>query len=116
MSKSYYLELANYNLQTGQHAIKVEVTSPFHISAMSDAINFNIYNIVSTIENGSITGPNMMSDRGTTTLTIIPSSGYSIPSDITVIGADYTYDSSTGTIIMLSPYSEISIIATCIAQ
>lgn len=72
------------------------------------------YTITSTITNGSYTGDSTITN--TASVTISANTGYSLPSTISVSGATYTYDSTTGVVSLSSPTSNVTIEATCVAS
>lgn len=71
------------------------------------------YNITSQITNGTASGAVKIKENGHATVTITPSTGYKLPSAITVSGASYTYDSSTGEVVLSNPTGEVTITAVC---
>lgn len=72
------------------------------------------YTITSTITNGTYTGDTEITN--TASVTISANTGYSLPSTISVSGATYTYDSSTGVVSLSSPTGNVTISATCVAS
>ena len=71
------------------------------------------YNISTTVSNGSYSGSSTISYDETATVTITADSGYSLPSSITVTNAQYTYDSSTGIIVLSNPIGDVSVSVVC---
>lgn len=72
-----------------------------------------VYSITATVTNGTATGDAQIQAGGTATVTIAASSGYSLPSTVTVSGATSSYDSSTGVITLSNPTGAVTISATC---
>lgn len=71
------------------------------------------FNITTSVINGSYSGATTIVESGTATVTLAASSGYDLPSSITVTGASYTYDSTTGVVSLSSPTGNITITAVC---
>lgn len=71
------------------------------------------YNITSQITNGSATGAVKIKENGRATVTIAPDSGYKMPSSVVVMGASYTYDSSTGEVVLSNPTGDVYVTAYC---
>lgn len=72
------------------------------------------YTITTTITNGSYTGDSTITN--TASVTISANTGYSLPSTISVSGATYTYDSTTGVVNLSNPSGNVTIEATCVAS
>ncbi len=68
----------------------------------SGTCNPNLYAISTTVENGTYTGAISVFYGSSATVTIMPLSGYQLPSSISVTNATYTYDDTTG-IITVTP-------------
>ena len=71
------------------------------------------YPISTTVTNGSSSGDTSISKGGTAYVTLSAETGYNLPSSITVTGATYTYDSSTGVVSLSAPTGDVSIAAEC---
>ena len=68
-----------------------------------------------SISDGSFTGDDrIVLGTGTASVTLSASAGYSLPSSITVVGADYTYDSSTGVVSLSNATGVVAITAHCV--
>ena len=74
------------------------------------------YSITATVTNGTSSGDSTIAGNGTASVTISPSSGYDLPSSVTVSGASYTYDSTTGVVSLSSPSGNVTISGTCEQQ
>ena len=72
------------------------------------------YNITTNLTNLTSTGDTTIDTASTGTVTLTPSSGYGLPSSITVTGTEYTYDNTTGVISLSNPTSNVTITATVI--
>ena len=71
------------------------------------------YSITDSITNGTASGDSTIVENGTASVTIIPSSGYDLPSSVNVSGASYTYDSSTGVVSLSNPSGNVTISGEC---
>ena len=70
------------------------------------------YAINTTLSNCSASGATTINGGGSATVTITASSGYELPDTITVSGASYTWDKSTGNIVLSNPTSDVQISVT----
>ena len=88
---------------------------PEAIVELVDAFDRTSYPInVSNFEHGTITGAETIALMGTAQLTITPDSGYYIPNEITVTGAEYTY--SDGVIELSNPTDDVFIFGACLPE
>lgn len=71
------------------------------------------YDISSNITNGTMTGATTLVEGNTATVTIIPNTGYSLPDTITVTNAQYTYDSTTGEVVLSNGTGNVTVTAVC---
>ncbi|GEM_PF-403298 len=71
------------------------------------------YTISGTVTNGSISGDTSIKEHGSASVTLTPSNGYDLPESITVSGAGYSYNKTTGVITLTTPISDVTITATC---
>ena len=87
-------------------------------SAPSNAITYNVYTLGFTLGTGlSISGttPTLIGEGQTKTVTLVAASGYVLPTGITVTGAIYDYDSSTGEVEITSPTGNVTVTASAVA-
>lgn len=75
-----------------------------------------IYNITTTVTNGSSSGASTILENGTATVTLTASTGYELPDTITVSGATYLYIKSTGVVTLSNPTGNVTISATCVSM
>ena len=73
------------------------------------------YNVATTITNGTATGAQTIAKNGTASVTLAANTGYNLPASITVVGASYTYDNTTGVITLSNPTANVTITAVCTA-
>lgn len=71
------------------------------------------YTITTTVTNGTYSGATSVQYGSTATVNISADSGYQLPSDVTVTNATYTYDDSTGAIVITPTGGAITITAVC---
>lgn len=71
------------------------------------------YTITTSVTNGTYSGATSIVQGGTATVTIAPNSTYTLPSTITVSGATYTYDSTSGVVSLSNPTGNVTITAVC---
>lgn len=76
-------------------------------------LDSNSYYILPNITNGSTTGAARIDQGETATVTIIPNTDYKLPETITVTGATYVYDSTSGIVSLSNPTSNVTIEAVC---
>ena len=69
--------------------------------------------ITANITNGSASGDSTIWTEETASVTIAADSGYDLPETITVVGASYTYDSTTGVVTLSEATGNVIITATC---
>lgn len=69
------------------------------------------YDITATITNGTSDAPATIVENGSVDITITPSIGYKLPTNVSVTGATYTY--SAGVISLSNPTDDVVISATC---
>lgn len=72
------------------------------------------WSITTTCTNGTYSGDSVINrGSGTATVTLSASSGYALPSNITVTNASYTYNQSTGVVSLSSPTGNVMITCVC---
>lgn len=92
----------------GVTTIKVKDTNN---NLVSFSIGSTVYSITTTLTNvtGAINNPTIIAPNGTATLMFTTDLGYALPSSITVTGASYTWNDSTGILVLSNPTSNVSI-------
>jgi hypothetical protein len=75
------------------------------------------YNIGVSVSNcvGSSNNPTTITEDGTATLTFTANSGYDLPDNITVTGASYTWNNTTGTLTLSVPTADVNVNVTAVA-
>ena len=74
------------------------------------------YSITNTITNGTASGDTEIGIGKTASVTIIANDGYTLPDTITVSGATYSYDNTTGVVALSEPTGDVTIEAECQAS
>lgn len=94
---------------------KYKISPPVLTDAEVDLIFAGGYTITATITNGTATGDDhILFDDATVTITA--NATYVLPSAITVTGATYDYNSTTGVITLSDPTENVTITAECTAE
>ena len=68
-----------------------------------------VYTITNSLTNCTASGASTIVEDGTATVTITANSGYDLPDTITVSGASYTWDKSTGTVVLSNPTGNVTV-------
>lgn len=68
-----------------------------------------VYNITNNMTNCAASGASTIVEEGTASVTISANSGYELPDAITVSGASYTWDKSTGTVVLSNPTGNVTV-------
>ena len=68
-----------------------------------------VYSITNIVTNCTASGASTIVEEGTASVTISANSGYELPDTITVSGASYTWDQSTGTVVLSNPTSDVTV-------
>lgn len=102
----------SYNPSTGTISIS-SPTGNVTITAICTASVSSTYSITTVVTHGTYTGATTIQQNGTATVTISPSTGYELPSSVTVNGATSSYNSTTGVISLSNPTGNVTISAVC---
>lgn len=73
-----------------------------------------MYNITNNLTNCTASGASTIIENGTAAITIVANDEYELPDTINVSGASYTWDKSTGTVILSNPISDVTITVVAI--
>lgn len=76
----------------------------------------NHWSITTSLTNLTAEGDDLIYEGGTATVTLTAEEGYSLPDSITVTGASYTWDDSTGEVALNTPTGAVSITAVGVAD
>ena len=85
-----------------------------NISIVANVAFEPLYSIDTIITNGTSTGDTLVSLHCDATVTIAPDTDYQLPTTISVVGCDYTYDNITGVIALSQATDDVTITATCV--
>lgn len=88
-------------------------TGPVTISASAIKIP-TTYAISIDAHNCTVTGATTIKEGSTVTLMATAHNDYTLPSDVSVVGAQYTWNASTGTLVLSNPTSNVSVTITAI--
>lgn len=99
-----------YNRNTGVITLS-NPTDDVAIAVVCTEIH--IYTITVNVENGTYQAPETITEGTSVNVTISPNTDYFLPSTITVTGAGYTYNNTTGVIVLSNPTDNVVIAATC---
>lgn len=76
----------------------------------------NHWAVSTSLTNLTAEGDTVIYDGGTASVTLTAEEGYSLPDSITVTGASYTWDDSTGEVALNTPTGAVSITAVGVAD
>lgn len=99
-----------YDDSTGE----VTMTDPTGNPTIVAACVANGYPIAVSITNGSYLGDDLILIGGTASVTLTAESGALLPSSVTVVGAEASYNASTGVVSLSNATGNVSITAVCI--
>lgn len=74
------------------------------------------YTITTNVTNGTYTGATTVVSNGSAQVQITANEGYTLPDNVTVTGADSTYNSETGVINLTNATDNVVITAVCAAE
>lgn len=101
--------LTSYDSSTGE----IVISNPNDDVIISvDCVALQSYSITVTASNCTYSGVSTILESRTATITFAVSSGYTLPSDVTVTGATKSYDSSTGVLTLSNPTANVTVSAT----
>lgn len=101
--------LTSYDLQTGI----VTISTPTGAVVISGTCPSASYTITTNVFNGGIIGGMSINSGETLVLQIVPDYGYGYPSAVSVIGATFSYNSTTGQITLSGATGNVDILARC---
>ena len=68
-----------------------------------------VYSITNNLTNCTASGVSTITEGGIASITISANSGYELPDAINVSGASYTWDKSTGTVVLSNPTGNVTV-------
>ena len=69
----------------------------------------SIYKIITNLINCTASGATTIKQNGSSSLTITANSGYELADSVTVTGASYTWNKSTGTLVLSNPSGNVTV-------
>lgn len=72
-----------------------------------------VYTITTNVTNGTYQGAGTITEGTTENITITPDTDYYLPNSVAVSGANYTYDSTTGVIVLSNPVDNVVVVVVC---
>lgn len=73
------------------------------------------YSITKNMTNCTASGVSTITEGGIASIAISANSGYELPDAITVSGASYTWDKSTGSVVLSNPTSNVTVTVVAVA-
>lgn len=116
-SISQYIDETNTNPYEFYVIASSNNTEQYEQSQPSNIITYNAaYTITVNIARGTWSGSSTIANGGSSTLTLTADQGYSLPDTITVNNASYTYDKSTGIVVLSNPTNNVIVTVICPEQ
>lgn len=114
------LDLTTVITANGTYNISVIATGTGYTdSNNSNAIEYNygVYNITTNLTNvtANASNPTTVSTVASSTLTFTASTGYNLPDNVTVTGAEFTWTKSSGTLVLSNPTGNVSVTVVGVA-
>lgn len=115
-----YASLTDTEIDFGSEEQKITLT--FYNYLINNATyvgsSSTSYSITTNITNGTYTGDTTITSDATTEtkITLTANTGYTLPTTIEVTNATYTYDSSTGIVVLSGATGDVTITAECVAE
>lgn len=104
---------SSYDASTGV-LLLASAASPITITAVAPEIAPTTYSVVKTGVNCDISGADTITEGTMETFSVVVEDGYKYPDSVTISGADYVWDSSTGVITVSNPISDVNISVTAV--
>ena len=105
------------NLADGTYVFKYENTDGTYADIGSLVVGGVVqYSIAATLTEctGASGNAEIIEEGGTVTLTFVANDGYALTDTITVSGATYSWDATTGTLVLSEPTADVTIVITAI--
>lgn len=75
-----------------------------------------VYSITNSLTNCTASGASTIVEDGTASVTISANGGYALPDTIAVSGASYTWDKSTGTVVLSNPTGDVTVTVVAVVK
>lgn len=105
-----------YNRTLNDTFGEITLSNPTGNVTISITCETRTFTISTSVTNGSYSGASSIVSNDTAIVTISANSGYDLPSDVSVSGASYWYDSANGNIHLSMPTGSVTISAVCTQQ
>lgn len=114
------LDLTTVITTNGTYNISVIATGTGYTDSDSSNVieyNYGVYNITTNLTNvtANASNPTTVSTLASSTLTFTASTGYNLPDNVTVTGAEFTWTKSSGTLVLSNPTGNVSITVAGVA-
>ena len=114
------LDLTTVITTNGTYNISVIATGTGYTDSDSSNVveyNYASYSITTNITNvtANASNPTTVSTVASSTLTFTASTGYNLPDNVTVTGAEFTWTKSSGTLVLSNPTGNVSVTVAGVA-
>ena len=114
------LDLTTVITTNGIYNISVIATGTGYTDSDSSNVveyNYASYNITTNITNvtANASNPTTVSTIASSTLTFTANTGYNLPDNVTVTGAEFTWTKSSGTLVLSNPTGNVSVTVAGVA-
>lgn len=114
------LDLTTVITANGTYNISVIATGTGYTDSDSSNVveyNYGVYNITTNLTNvtANASNPTTVSTVASSTLTFTASTGYNLPDNVTVTGAEFTWTKSSGTLVLSNPTGAVSVTVAGVA-
>ena len=108
------LDLTTVITTSGVYNISVIATGTGYTDSDSSNIveyNYTVYNITTNLTNitANTSNPTTVSTIASSTLIFTANTGYNLPDNVTVTGAEFTWTKSSGTLVLSNPTGNVSV-------
>ena len=114
------LDLTTVITANGTYNISVIATGTGYTDSNNSNVveyNYGVYSITTNLTNVSAnaSNPTTVSTVASSTLTFTASTGYNLPDNVTVTGAEFTWTKSSGTLVLSNPTGAVSVTVAGVA-
>ena len=114
------LDLTTVITANGTYNISVIATGTGYTDSDSSNVvefSYGVYNITTNLTNvtANASNPTTVSTLASSTLTFTANTGYNLPDNVTVTGAEFTWTKSSGTLVLSNPTGAVSITVAGVA-
>ena len=114
------LDLTTVITANGTYNISVIATGTGYTDSNNSNVieyNYGVYNITTNLTNvtANASNPTTVSTVASSTLTFTASTGYNLPDNVTVTGAEFIWTKSSGTLVLSNPTGAVSVTVAGVA-